>query len=74
MTAFEVFYSTFTLDILFSENKRKTVREIRLKYVHRGQTYLKASHSQLRYIVIFISRLARVLFFVTITVPSEVVR
>ena len=43
------FYSTFTLDFLFSESKRKTVREIRLEYVHRGQTYLTASHSQLRF-------------------------
>ena len=48
------FYSTFTLDFLFSENKRKTVREIRVEYVHRGQTYLTASHSQLRYVVIFL--------------------
>ena len=28
--------------------------EIRLEYVHRGQTYLTASHSQLRYFVIFL--------------------
>ena len=27
----------------------KTVRGIRLEYMHRGQTYLTASHSQLRY-------------------------
>ena len=39
----------FTLDFLFKENKRKTVREIRPEYVHRGQTYLTASHSQLPY-------------------------
>ena len=31
------------------------MREIRLEYVHRGQTYLTASHSQLRfYVVIFL--------------------
>ena len=28
------------------------MREIRLEYVHRGQTYLTASHSQLRYFLI----------------------
>ena len=102
-TALELFsqYSTFTLDFLFQENKRKTVREIRLEYqttssppfflrnsrasetragvkitprekrrsnipeekwgttcslleyVHRGQTYLTASHSQLPYFCYF---------------------
>ena len=36
-----------TLDVLFKENKRKRVREIRPEYVHRGQTYLTASHSPL---------------------------
>ena len=36
-TAFELFYFTFTLDF-FRKNKRKTVREIRLECVHRGQT------------------------------------
>ena len=30
------------------------MREIRLEYVHRGQTYLTASHSQLRFFVIFL--------------------
>ena len=32
------------------------MREIRLEYVHRGQTYLTASHSQLRYFYFLISR------------------
>ena len=32
----------------------KTVQGIRLEYMHRGQTYLTASHSQLRYFVIFL--------------------
>ena len=52
-TAFELFYSTFTLDFFLKENKRKTVLEIRLEDVHRGQTYLTASHSQLRYLCYF---------------------
>ena len=30
------------------------MREIRLEYVHRGQTYLTASHSQLRYFCYFL--------------------
>ena len=47
------FHSTFTLDFLFQENKRETVREIRLEYMHRGQTYLTASHSQLPYLCYF---------------------
>ena len=33
-----------------TENKSgKTVRGIRLEYMHRGRTYLTASHSQMRY-------------------------
>ena len=43
------FNSTFALDFLFKENKRKTVREIRPEYMHCGQTYLTASHTQLGY-------------------------
>ena len=31
----------------------KTVQGIRLEYMHRGQTYLTASHSQLRYFCYF---------------------
>ena len=30
------------------------MRETRLEYVHRGQTYLTASHSQLRYFCYFL--------------------
>ena len=37
-----------------NKNKsRKTVRGIRLEYMHRGQTYLTASHSQLCYFCYF---------------------
>ena len=31
------------------------MREIRLEYVHRDQTYLTASHSQLRYFCYFLT-------------------
>ena len=45
--AFELFFieRTYTSDILFQKNKS-------LKYMHRGQTYLTASHSQLHYFCI----------------------